>query len=175
VLARPWPAALVVGAGFGVFTGAQWALTRSDPVGGLAVGVISALWFGPVMAVLGTWHARRVRPVLDALPAGRRRAAKRAAWRGPVPADPGVRDAARELATQHLDLVTILRPWAFLGAGLLGVLGLLGGILLDPLLAWIGLAVAALLAVIYLVQGVRLPRRVAALRGAGEPVERAGD
>jgi hypothetical protein len=84
-----------------------------------------------------------------------------------------VRDAARELATQQLDLVTTLRPWAFLGAGLLGVLGLLGGVLLDPLLVWVGLALAALVVAACLVQGVRLTRRVAALRGERALAERA--
>ena len=87
---------------FGVQDDSSW-------VTALIGGVVSGVVFGLIM---GSWSHRTARgthAVIGALTPGERRRAARASWRGPVPAEPAVRDAAVRMIDHQLTLYLPLR------------------------------------------------------------------
>src|SRR3954454_2835079 len=109
-LAKPprWVLAVITGFPFGITMG---IFTKIDGptswtesvVGGLVIGVV----FGVAMAFSLDKRLCTMDAAVGDLPTGKRKAAHRAADRGPLPADPEIRAAALRIAMNKLDL---LRP-----------------------------------------------------------------
>jgi hypothetical protein len=136
-----WVRAFVMGGAFAALTGGASLVARNGP------SLTWALVFGGVTGFVGgiqdARRSRALRELVGSDRAGTISAARRAAWRGPVPADPAVRAAALRIAEQRADeaqarrlpLVLLLlfvfvaevalamfyRPWLWLIVGWLAV------------------------------------------------------
>jgi hypothetical protein len=80
----------------------------------LLSAALSGLFFGPVFGALTYRTAQRQRAAMGTLPDRESRLARRAATRGPVPADPQVRDAALRVANFRLDQAKRQLVWGSL-------------------------------------------------------------
>ena len=89
---------------FSLLRGVPWPVAVTG-------GAIGGVFFGAVMGPLVQRQYRRQRVVVAQLTAGTERAAGRAVWRGPVPEDPEVREAAARLA--DFQLAELRRRWPF--------------------------------------------------------------
>jgi hypothetical protein len=89
------------GTAMGIFTKIDGPTSWTEAVVG---GVIMGVLFGAVMAFSIDKRRREMRVALGDLPADKSRAARRAADRGPIPADAEVRAAALRIAGHQLDL-----------------------------------------------------------------------
>jgi hypothetical protein len=128
----------------------------------LVGGGIAGLVFGGLMGPVLYRQNRRLRQVIGELSVRDIRRVGRAAWRGPVPADPEIRSAAYRLAVHRLSQNRDLR--------VLGVVVLAGWLLVCVILAltqtpWFWLEVLLVAAILgaYLAQQRRLERRAALL------------
>lgn len=108
-----WVLSLVAGTMFGGFR-ALWAYFGEDasPLVTVLNGVIGGVFFGALMGLLAARGNKRLLAALDPLPVERQAEARRAAFRGRVPDDPEVREAATRLVTVQADRLHQQRWWA---------------------------------------------------------------
>lgn len=126
-------------------------------------GVAGGIFFGALMGPLLAAQNRRALNAMDPLPLDQRRAALRAASRGPAPTDPAVREAAAHLVADRLATANRQRkPMTIFFSAFL-VLEMVSAILGNP---WLCLAVAGIAAMIVVVRRnpVWLGRRLARLQ-----------
>lgn len=172
---KPWVAGAVAGLGFGgifgVITGIgnphDWPFT-------VGLGLVTGLLLAVTMAFsMRNWQ-RRLAPAVEGLSPEARKAAYRAAGRGPAPAEPEVRAAALEIAEQQLARVRKVQILLVIAT----VCGVLSAVLmtLDALTSgnddgqpwwrlWPAVPVVVVLAG-QLYQPRQLRRRIAVLRGS---------
>jgi hypothetical protein len=116
-----WALALATGLPFGTAMGITFKIAGSASwttaaVGGLIVGV----GFGLAIAFAIDKRRREVRAAIGDLPADMSRAARRAADRGPIPADPEIRATALRLANDQLHRFrSVQKPFVVLAVLLL--------------------------------------------------------
>ncbi|MEV8376452.1 hypothetical protein AB0P21_27160 [Kribbella sp. NPDC056861] len=149
-----WLAATPLAFGAGAFAGVSWLWTAvTAVVFGLAVAV--ALTFG-----LRTRWRIQDKALGDASPA-LRRPALRAAWSGPVPADPEIRSAALRIAEHQLRQVRRTRPIMLIGLALM-LVSVVGNAIIDPWKLLFSLCYVPLIVVFAMTPG-RLRRRIVLL------------
>lgn len=141
LLKAPWWAlALVMGTYFGTFMalwtrffqGAPWPVA-------LGAGVLGGLFFGLVMGPFLARRNRRLREALGEAGVARRAQVVRAAWRGPMPEDPELREAARRVALDQREQTLGERRWAVPVLVLFAIGEAAAAVWLTP---WFWLAVA---------------------------------
>lgn len=140
------------------------AVSGYRPGAAVAGGVVGALLFGLAMGPFLAWLYRRARPAADAVPDGRHREVRRAAARGPVPADPAVREAALRIVEYQLVESSRYRGPAAVLLGLFTVLEAVAALIYTPWL-WVGAVLFLAILVLQARQPERLRRRIAELRG----------
>lgn len=111
--APPWVLAVVSGTMFG----SSWALWTHYGDGdswtaSLVPGVLLGLFFGAVVGPIQHRQQRGVREAAARSPEGLSRRVRRAAFRGAVPGEPAVREAAQGLALAQLTQLDRQRRWA---------------------------------------------------------------
>lgn len=160
-----WALSLLHGAYFGVFMtlvlrtqGLSW---RPAAIGGAVAGLL----FGAIVGPLSRRLMDRSLAAVGDLSPERRRVAGRAALRGPVPADPEVREDARRLAAHARDEVRRQRTFNTLAFGAFTVLGVYLAITSSPWF-WLSVLVFVLFAVLSPVYAWHLERRIARLADA---------
>lgn len=111
--APAWVLGLLNGSLFGLFWTAFTRYSDGDSwTSALVQGALMGLFFGAVMGRLQHRQQQGVRDVAGRSPEGLSRRVRRAAVRGPVPAEPAVREAARGLALAQLVQLDRQRRWA---------------------------------------------------------------
>jgi hypothetical protein len=148
--APTWMLCLVQGSVFAVLTGVMSFATEHDSVAAtVARAVVGGAVFGAVVGPVSARQSRQLRGAAGDLAPQHLRSAYRAAWRGPVPEDPWLREAARRIASHRLETILGQRRWASVLFGLLTVLSL---VLAADSLGWLlatAVFVAALGAQLY--------------------------
>ncbi|MFI5736373.1 hypothetical protein ACIA49_40030 [Kribbella sp. NPDC051587] len=98
--APSWVIALLFGALFalmsvvvGVIDDASWRFVA-------IMAVVGGVIMGPLLALVTRNQRREQLRALEEVPEQEWKLVRRAAWKGPVPSDPGIRAAALELATR---------------------------------------------------------------------------
>jgi Flp pilus assembly protein TadB len=155
----------------------QWSLITGIPFGGLMflvlgsrypshwiIWVATGIGFGAAMGPLIAGQARRLRPVIESMSAEEYRQVRRAAVRGPVPAEPWVRQDAARLASLHYDELTRFRVPMLIVFGLFLVLGALAAVVSSPW-HWLTAGFFALLMAFQVLWPRRLRRRIEHLQG----------
>ena len=106
-----WVQSVFMGVFFGVSMTLWPAGSGGSWIGRILGGVVGGALFGFFMGRFVKREFGAIRSELADLPPDQRRAAMRAAGRGPAPADPVVREAALQCAKHRRDLVE--RRWRF--------------------------------------------------------------
>lgn len=130
----------------------------------IAGGLISGTMFGAVMGPVAARQRRNVSASAGDLPAGDLRLASRAVWRGPVPPDPDVRQAAARLAASQLNDFSRLRWFGLVFFALLTAASASFAFTDSPWW-WAGAAVSAALVSLYAMGPRHLQRRIEILTG----------
>jgi hypothetical protein len=163
----------------------QWSLITGVPVGGLLflflylfvgshyrypydwiVCVGTGIAFGAAMGPLLAGQARRLRQVIGSMSAEEYLQVRRAAARGPVPADPDLRQKAARLASHHYDELARFRVPMLIGFSLFIVLEVLAAVVVSPRF-WLGAAFFALMLASQVWLWRQLRRRVERLQAEG--------
>ncbi|SOD95102.1 hypothetical protein [Blastococcus haudaquaticus] len=161
--APAWVLALVAGTSFAVL----WALiTRVQGeswTAAIVTGAVLGVFFGGVMGPIQHRQNRGLREVAARSPEGLSKRVRRAAWRGPVPDDVDVRQAAHDVVlaqSAQLERQRIWGPALFL---LMAALGIYLAVADDPWW-WLSVPVWITAAAAHRVVLLRLRRRAELLR-----------
>jgi len=162
--APAWVLAVVSGTIFGLF----WVLWMHYGEGdswtaSLVQGGLMGLVFGAIMGPVQHRQQRGVREVADGSPEGLSKRVRRAAFRGPVPAEPTVREAAHGLVLAQLAQLDRQRRWASPFFLLLAALGVFQAVIDNPLW-WLAVVLWTAGAVAHPYLRSRLRRRADLLR-----------
>jgi Flp pilus assembly protein TadB len=157
----------------------QWSLITGVPFAGLMVLflgtrypdgwiflVSAGLVFGAVMGPIIARQARRLRPVIGSMSAEEYAQARRAAVRGPVPADPVLRQKTARLASHHYDELTRVHVPSLIALGLLFVLQVLAAVVSSPWF-WLYAVFFAVLLALQVLSWRRMRRRIERLQAEG--------
>ncbi|WP_028921396.1 hypothetical protein [Pseudonocardia acaciae] len=161
--APAWVLSVITGLAFGLLmtiafallSSAIWNTPATSLTFDIVAGAIGGLIFGAVMGPFAAMRYRHVRSVLGPLSAEDLAVVLRAVARGPVPADPELRQAAGRLARLKLDDLRRNRVWTTLIFVLFLLLEVREAVVTSP---WFWLA-AVLFAYFILLQ-LWLPRRL---------------
>jgi hypothetical protein len=176
-LTAPWWQLAVIN---GLFAGVVFGLLNAlmdpgdGPVAGLPAPVFDGLYFGLIMGPLLAWFGvrqrRRVRAATGGATPGQVIESTRAAFRGPVPADPEARRVAYDLARHQLDELRRRRAFALVTFGFFTALSVVLALTDDPWFWLIALMFAGFLGWAVWLPG-HLRRRIELLRpdAASEP------
>jgi len=165
--APAWVLGLVNGVVFGtVWTVGGRLLEGENWSAAIVRGVLAGLVFGAIMGRVQHRQQQGVRDVAERSPEGLSRRVRRAAFRGPVPQEPGVRAAAHGLALAILAQYDRQQRWASPFFVLVALLSVLLAVTDSP---WWWLAVVAWIvaAVGHPYMRSRLRRRAELLRADG--------
>ncbi|WP_324274872.1 hypothetical protein [Blastococcus brunescens] len=137
---------------FGGFFGLSWAVWSRFLEGqswtrALVTAAIAGVLFGAMMGPVTHRQWRGARELAARSPGGLSREVRRAGWRGPVPSDPVVRQAAHDLLRAQLEPMERQRRWASPFFALMAVLALYLALTDSAwwwwaVAAWTGMAVA---------------------------------
>ena len=170
--APAWVLGVVSGTMFGLF----WALWTHYGDGdswtaSLVQGALLGLFFGAVMGPVQHRQQRGVREAAARSPEGLSTRVRRASWRGPLPQEPEVRAAARDLVLAQLAQYEKQRVWGPLFLAVLAVLSLYLAAAESPWY-WLGVVAWSAAAAGHLWVRTWLRRRAELLRpdGSEQPV-----
>lgn len=161
--APAWVLSVITGLSFGILMAIGFALL-SSAIGdtqatsltfSIVAGAIGGLIFGAAMGPFAAMRHRHMRSVLGPLSAEDLAVVLRAVARGPVPADPELRQAAGRLARLKLDDLRRNRIWTTLIFVLFGLLEAYEAVVTS---AWFWLG--ALLFAYFILLQLWLPRRL---------------
>ena len=160
-----WALIVVFGVGFGVFW-AVWShfLQGQSWTRALVTAAIAGVLFGGMMGPVQHRQWRGAREVAARSPGGLSREVRRASWRGPVPSDPAVRQAAYDLLRAQLEPMERQRRWASPFFALMAALALYLA-LTDSAWWWWAVPAWTAMAVAHPFTRRMLRRRAARLRG----------
>jgi hypothetical protein len=128
-----WVLSLVSGASFGLLWTVWRRLVEGDSwSAALVQGTLLGIFFGAVMGPVTHRQNRGLREAAAHSPEGLSRRVRRAAFRGPVPADPAVRDAARRVVVAQLRPLDGQRWWGPLFFVFVAALGVALGLSDSP-------------------------------------------
>ena len=138
-----WVLALTLGAIFAVGQLAVRLLQGESVAASALPAALSGVFFGLIMGAFTRQMNRRWLAAVADLPASEHREVRRAARRGPAPADPEVRRAALEIVAHQITVFRALR-WAVLMYGALAVMTAFLVLVASPwwilsVLFWLGL------------------------------------
>jgi hypothetical protein len=150
-----WLLSLYVGVPFGLLL---WGVAATTGAAG-STSAITAVLGGVLAGLVGGPLLARAHPEADAVPEDQRRAVRRAAAGGPVPADPAVRAAAAALAARQLAAAVRYRWPVAVVLGLLTLLESAAALAYTPWL-WVGAALFLAILALQLRQPARLRRRI---------------
>ena len=162
--APAWGLALVNGALFALFWAAWTLLEGQSWTRAFTTAAIAGVFFGAMMGPVQHRQLRGAREVAARSPGGLPREVRRASWRGPVPSDPAVREAAHDLLRAQLEPIERQRRWAPPFFALLAALALFLA-LTDSAWWWLGVLGWAGVAVAHRYSLLRLRRRLTLLGG----------
>jgi hypothetical protein len=128
------------------------------------VGSVTAAVCGPILALMLTGRWRDMMAAAGPLAEEDRASVERAARRGPVPADPQLREAARRLAEDRLLTLRRTRTRALVTMSVFVVLTAASAVLRSPWW-WIAVGVCVGMLAVGLTVPARVERRAALLRG----------
>ena len=126
-----WVLSLVSGASFAVVW-AGWRLLGDSWPAALAQGALLGIVFGAVMGPVTHRQNRGLREAAAQSPEGLSTRVRRAAFRGPVPADQAVRETARRVVVAQLRPLDRQRWWGPTFFVLVAVLGVALGLADSP-------------------------------------------
>ena len=162
-----WAQALAYGLLFGAFMTAFFRYRSGAWVPAVVGGLLAGALYGVFMGRFASRANRHLLVGLDAFSTSDQHAVLRGSWRGPVPSDPEVREAARALLERRRETMVRTRRWSVwvfgVGSVLYVVLALTGS-----WLWWFCAAAFLVLLVLTLVSVPRMDRRLALLRHAGD-------
>jgi Flp pilus assembly protein TadB len=151
-----WQWSLITGVPFGVlsflFLGSRYP---NDWIIWAGAGIVFGAAMGPILA----GQARRLRPLIESMSAEKYDQVRRAAARGPVPADPRLRQEAARLAAHNYDELTRFRVPLLIAFGLFFVLAVLAAVVSSPW-SWLSAAFFALMLAFQVLWPRRLRRRI---------------
>jgi Flp pilus assembly protein TadB len=156
-----WQWSLITGVPFGVlmflFLGSRYP---GDWIIGVGVGVGFGAAMGPIIA----GQARRLRPVIESMSAEEYDQVRRAAARGPVPAEPRLRQDAARFASHHYEEMTRFRVQLMIVFGLFFVLAALTAVVVSSPWSWLSAGFFALMLAFQVLWPRRLRRRIERLQ-----------
>jgi Flp pilus assembly protein TadB len=157
----------------------QWSLISGVPFGGLMfvflgsrypndwiIWVGAGVGFGAAMGPIIAGQARRLRPLIESVSAEEYVQVRRAAARGPVPADPRLRQAAARFASHRYEEMTRFHVPLLIAFCLFFVLAALAAVVSSPW-SWLSAGFFALLLAFQVLWPRRLRRRVERLQAEG--------
>lgn len=152
----------IFGLPFGIFTGLQHG---ESWVGVVITVLVSGAAFGLAMGLVVRRQRRRQPYPVPDLDLDRRRAAERAAVRGPVPTDADARREAAALTRHQLQLMARGRPFALVVFSVFLVLALLAAVTAGGWLYWVGAVLMAGMLAQIVLRPRRLQQRLVLLTG----------
>lgn len=129
-----WELSLISGLLFGSLMGVVFASQSTHHLSaGVVGGLIAGVVYGAVVGPFTASQRKRTNDVLGPIAVPQRRAARRAAIRGPVPTDPQTREAAARFASFQLDHLYRTR---WVGLIVLAAMVILSAVNIIFLTAW---------------------------------------
>jgi Flp pilus assembly protein TadB len=157
----------------------QWSLISGVPFGGLMfvflgsrypndwiIWVGAGVGFGAAMGPIIAGQARRLRPLIESVSAEEYVQVRRAAARGPVPADPKRRQEAARFASHRYEEMTRFHVPLLIVFCLFFVLAALAAVISSPW-SWLSAGFFALMLAFQVLWPRRLRRRVERLQVEG--------
>ena len=126
-----WALLLLTGVPAAAYGFVVGLVTGADPLWNLGFAVLIGLALAVALTFSLRTRWRLQDEAIGQVSADFRRSVSRAAWTGPIPADPEIRVAAVQLAERHLQHARRVRPWMYVAVAGLAI-SIIGNAILDP-------------------------------------------